>query len=75
MPGYYFVLANVKCDRRIGTIWCKGIIQVAIGKKDWTECPSCLATGREGNKACNQCILGSGWLFLGGAELLSFCLN
>ena len=64
MPGYYFVLANVKCCRRIGTERCEGFIRVTIGAKDWAECPACLATGREGNKECSQCFLGSGWQLL-----------
>jgi hypothetical protein len=70
-PGYYFVLANVKCCRRIGTKRCEGFIQVAIGTKDWTECPLCLATGRDGNKVCSQCFLGSGWQFLRREQSLS----
>ena len=71
MPGYYYVLAGVKCCLRIGTELCDGIIQIAIGTKDWTECPSCSATGREGNKECSECVLGCGWLFLGSEALLS----
>ena len=70
-PGYYFVLANVKCSRSIGTKRCEGFIRVAIRQNDWAECPSCLATGSEGNKVCNQCVLGSGWLFIRKEELLS----
>jgi hypothetical protein len=44
---------------------CQGVMQSAIGVKDWGECPSCNATGWEGatSQRCTQCD-GAGWIFV-----------
>ena len=61
-PGYNIAVTDYRRCKRPG---CKGTIQSAIGIIDWAECPSCSATGREGDKVCGPCE-GSGWLFARG---------
>ena len=63
--GYSINLANGLCGRRYDGKRCRGVNQSAIGVNDWSECPSCTATGWEGNSMCHPCN-GSGWIFVRG---------
>lgn len=53
-----------KCARPLpsGTR-CPGVIRSALAKDEWSECPSCLATGHIDDTTCTQCR-GEGWVYL-----------
>lgn len=64
-PGYDANLHGKRCGRKIDGKRCSGSTNVAIGEKDWEECPSCGATGYASEKRCDQCS-GSGWIYVRG---------
>jgi hypothetical protein len=41
---------------------CPGVIRSALDKNEWSECPSCLATGHI-DGTCMQCN-GAGWVYV-----------
>jgi hypothetical protein len=61
--GYNIGVASGKCGRKVDGKKCKGTVQSAIQENDWIDCPSCKATGLDGDRTCRQCI-GSGWIFV-----------
>ena len=52
---YHISLAGGRCPRVVGGKRCLGINENYFQENDWAECPSCAATGWEGDKACSQC--------------------
>ena len=40
--------------------YCRGSFRSAVGVNDWSECPTCAATGWTGNVRCQHCQ-GDGW--------------
>jgi DnaJ-class molecular chaperone len=53
-----------KCARPLpsGTM-CPGVIRSALTREEWSECPSCLATGHIDDGACTRCN-GEGWIYV-----------
>lgn len=42
---------------------CPGIIRSALAEDEWSECPSCLATGHTDDRVCGRCN-GEGWIYV-----------
>jgi hypothetical protein len=67
-PGYNTAYIGQPCGqvytRNRKQKRCRGVMQSAWGAKDWSECPTCNATGWEEpmSKRCTQCD-GAGWIF------------
>lgn len=52
-----------KCGRPLAyAAKCPGVIRSALAQDEWSECPSCQATGRADDGTCAQCG-GAGWIF------------
>src|SRR3974390_3937919 len=52
-----------KCGRPLAYApKCPGVIRSALDKNEWSECPSCLATGRSDDSGWARCP-GAGWSF------------
>lgn len=64
-PGRDANLAGNQCGRKIDGNRCTGSVSVAIGARDWQECPSCGATGLVHGDKCDQCD-GWGWIYVRG---------
>ena len=59
--GYNIATANQRCGQTFNRKRCRGVNTSALNVNDWSECPSCAATGGENGKTCHQCD-GAGWL-------------
>lgn len=54
-----------KCARPLAyAAKCPGVIRSALAKNEWSECPSCHATGRANDSTCTRCN-GAGWIYVG----------
>jgi hypothetical protein len=42
---------------------CPGIIRTAIDADQWSQCPSCLGSGRVDDNICEKCG-GEGWVYV-----------
>ena len=52
-----------KCARPLAyATRCPGVIRSAVAKDEWSECPSCHATGYADGSTCMRCS-GTGWIF------------
>jgi len=53
-----------KCGRPLPyAARCPGVIRFAVYKNEWSECPSCHATGRVDDNVCPRCN-GAGWIYV-----------
>lgn len=56
---------NNRCGQTLGRKKrCQGVYQSALAPGDWTRCPNCNATHRDGENRCSQCG-DVGWFFSG----------
>jgi len=53
---------NERCGNRFNGKRCQGVLRSAISNGDWKECPTCMASGKEGQSRCSQCE-GFGWIY------------
>jgi len=60
--GHNIAASKIPCGQTITRKRCRGAVRRATGVNDWRECPTCFATGWDGDKFCTQCN-GDGWLF------------
>ena len=52
---------GLQCLRTVAGMRCMGTVESALEENDWSECPSCSATGRVEDEVCYRCGEG-GWI-------------
>ena len=61
--GYSKQNIGERCGKPNGGRRCMGVRGRATDRSNWTQCPKCGGTGRDGNDECSRCF-NRGWLYV-----------